>query len=164
MTWERAIQSTLRHAVLTTAERLESLTLGTVEQKHEASLADSIPFFLHGARSVKVARPSVVSHACAQAAKYLSMLLSLNGSVSLYMAHGGTNFGLWSGANGGGSSFQPSITRFEHTHTYSHTQTDRQTYHGCLSDIPVWLGGCVIYVYAYSHMCFWICLSLLLCT
>ena len=40
----------------------------------------------------------------------------LNGSISLYMGHGGTNFGFWSGANGGGgSSFQPHETSYDYS-------------------------------------------------
>ena len=37
------------------------------------------------------------------------------GSVSLYMAHGGTSFGFWNGANGGGgASYQPDITSYDY--------------------------------------------------
>lgn len=41
-------------------------------------------------------------------------------SFSLYMAHGGTNFGFWSGANGdqsseGSSSFSPDITSYDYS-------------------------------------------------
>lgn len=44
-----------------------------------------------------------------------SILGTFNGSVSLYMGHGGTNFGFWSGANGGGgSSFQPHETSYDY--------------------------------------------------
>jgi hypothetical protein len=46
-----------------------------------------------------------------QVVKTLEQIIQLNGSFSLYMAHGGTNFGFTSGANGGGTSFQPHITR-----------------------------------------------------
>ena len=60
----------------------------------------------------------------------LEQILALNGSVNLYMGHGGTCFGFWAGANGGGmimsslidllgspnefvggTSYQPTITR-----------------------------------------------------
>ena len=42
-----------------------------------------------------------------------SILGQYDGSISLYMGHGGTNFGFFSGANGGGgSSFQPHITSY----------------------------------------------------
>lgn len=44
----------------------------------------------------------------------LSVILSLGASYNLYMAHGGTNFGFWNGANGGGSSFQPTITSYDY--------------------------------------------------
>ncbi|WP_433675331.1 glycoside hydrolase family 35 protein [Microbacterium gorillae] len=39
-------------------------------------------------------------------------LLELGGSVSLYMAHGGTNFGLWAGANWDGV-LQPTVTSYD---------------------------------------------------
>ncbi|MEF3403423.1 glycoside hydrolase family 35 protein [Agromyces sp. CCNWLW203] len=39
-------------------------------------------------------------------------LLAAGGSVSLYMAHGGTNFGLWNGANWDGA-IQPTATSYD---------------------------------------------------
>nr|MBS1901291.1 beta-galactosidase [Actinomycetota bacterium] len=39
-------------------------------------------------------------------------LLAEGGSVSLYMAHGGTNFGLWAGANHDGA-LQPTVTSYD---------------------------------------------------
>ncbi len=39
-------------------------------------------------------------------------LLAVGGSVSIYMAHGGTNFGLWNGANHDGA-LQPTITSYD---------------------------------------------------
>ncbi|GAA1818767.1 beta-galactosidase family protein [Agromyces neolithicus] len=39
-------------------------------------------------------------------------LLAAGGSVSLYMAHGGTNFGLWNGANWDGV-LQPTVTSYD---------------------------------------------------
>ena len=39
-------------------------------------------------------------------------LLAAGGSVSLYMAHGGTNFGLWNGANFDGA-LQPTVTSYD---------------------------------------------------
>ncbi|MEJ1089799.1 beta-galactosidase family protein [Microbacterium sp. Mu-80] len=39
-------------------------------------------------------------------------LLAAGGSVSLYMAHGGTNFGFWAGANHDGN-IQPTITSYD---------------------------------------------------
>ena len=39
----------------------------------------------------------------------------LNGSVSLYMGHGGTNFAHWAGANGGGGkSYEPHETSYDY--------------------------------------------------
>lgn len=40
-------------------------------------------------------------------------LLEQGGSVSLYMAHGGTNFGLWNGANHDGTLLQPTVTSYD---------------------------------------------------
>ncbi|MFI1978754.1 glycoside hydrolase family 35 protein [Streptomyces wedmorensis] len=40
-------------------------------------------------------------------------VLAHGGSVSLYMAHGGTNFGLWAGANHDGTNLQPTITSYD---------------------------------------------------
>ncbi|MBN9630831.1 MAG: beta-galactosidase [Actinobacteria bacterium] len=42
----------------------------------------------------------------------LGDILDAGGSVSLYMAHGGTNFGLWAGANHDGR-LQPTITSYD---------------------------------------------------
>jgi len=35
-------------------------------------------------------------------------------SFNLYMGHGGSNFGFWSGSNGGGKKFQPDITSYDY--------------------------------------------------
>ena len=40
-------------------------------------------------------------------------LLDAGGSVSMYMAHGGTNFGLWAGANHDGARLQPTVTSYD---------------------------------------------------
>ncbi|XP_024532429.1 beta-galactosidase 8 [Selaginella moellendorffii] len=50
------------------------------------------------------------------AAAELDKLLSANGSVVLYMAHGGSNFGFFSGANTGGKEtiYQPDITSYDY--------------------------------------------------
>ncbi|SIO16302.1 glycoside hydrolase family 35 protein [Agromyces cerinus] len=40
-------------------------------------------------------------------------ILEVGGSVSIYMAHGGTNFGLWSGANHDGRVLQPTVTSYD---------------------------------------------------
>lgn len=40
-------------------------------------------------------------------------LLDAGGSVSLYMAHGGTNFGFWNGANHDGTRIQPTVTSYD---------------------------------------------------
>ncbi|WP_127504929.1 glycoside hydrolase family 35 protein [Actinoplanes solisilvae] len=43
----------------------------------------------------------------------LEGILSDGGSVSIYMAHGGTNFGLWAGANYDQGRVQPTITSYD---------------------------------------------------
>ncbi|MFD5224246.1 beta-galactosidase family protein [Microbacterium sp. NPDC058342] len=43
----------------------------------------------------------------------VNALLEAGGSVSVYMAHGGTNFGLWAGANHDGTLLQPTITSYD---------------------------------------------------
>ncbi|MEV5545843.1 glycoside hydrolase family 35 protein [Streptomyces sp. NPDC052309] len=43
----------------------------------------------------------------------LTDILDAGGSVSLYMAHGGTNFGLWAGANHDGDRLQPTVTSYD---------------------------------------------------
>ncbi|WP_086730395.1 glycoside hydrolase family 35 protein [Streptomyces carpinensis] len=49
----------------------------------------------------------------ASAAEGVGGILDAGGSVSLYMAHGGTNFGLWAGANHDGASLQPTVTSYD---------------------------------------------------
>lgn len=49
----------------------------------------------------------------ADAADTVAGILDAGGSVSLYMAHGGTNFGLWSGANHDGDRLQPTVTSYD---------------------------------------------------
>ena len=44
----------------------------------------------------------------------LDQLFGMNGSVSMYMGHGGTSFGRWAGANGGGDSYEPDITSYDY--------------------------------------------------
>ncbi|MDQ0383489.1 beta-galactosidase [Streptomyces sp. DSM 42143] len=43
----------------------------------------------------------------------LSEILAEGGSVSLYPAHGGTNFGLWAGANHADGALQPTVTSYD---------------------------------------------------
>lgn len=47
------------------------------------------------------------------AARDVGDILDAGGSVSLYMAHGGTNFGLWAGANHDGQRLQPTVTSYD---------------------------------------------------
>ena len=43
----------------------------------------------------------------------ISGALAVNGSFNLYMGFGGSNWGYFNGANGGGNSFQPVITSYD---------------------------------------------------
>ncbi|XP_049412240.1 beta-galactosidase 17 isoform X1 [Solanum stenotomum] len=49
-------------------------------------------------------------------ASYLERILSKNGSAVLYMAHGGTNFGFYSGANTGAdeTDYKPDLTSYDY--------------------------------------------------
>ncbi|MFE9560924.1 glycoside hydrolase family 35 protein [Streptomyces sp. NPDC006487] len=47
------------------------------------------------------------------AAEDVDGILAQGGSLSLYMAHGGTNFGLWAGANHDGTTLQPTVTSYD---------------------------------------------------
>ncbi|KOU11687.1 beta-galactosidase [Streptomyces sp. NRRL F-4711] len=47
------------------------------------------------------------------AAETVGDILDEGGSVSLYMAHGGTNFGLWAGANHDGDRIRPTVTSYD---------------------------------------------------
>lgn len=49
----------------------------------------------------------------ADAARTVGDIIEAGGSVSLYMAHGGTNFGLWAGAHHDGESLQPTVTSYD---------------------------------------------------
>jgi beta-galactosidase len=47
------------------------------------------------------------------ATQTLRDILANGGSVSLYMAHGGTNFGLWAGANATKGAVEPTVTSYD---------------------------------------------------
>ena len=49
----------------------------------------------------------------AEAAAEVRKILDLDGSVCIYMAHGGSNFGLGSGANHDGTRMQPTVTSYD---------------------------------------------------
>lgn len=49
-----------------------------------------------------------------EAASVLAELLGRGASVNLYMAHGGTNMGLWNGANHTEDAFAPTITSYDY--------------------------------------------------
>jgi len=57
---------------------------------------------------------NMANTSAAGAAKPLDTYLAANTSFNLYMGFGGTNFGWWSGANGGGKSYQPHITSYDY--------------------------------------------------
>lgn len=48
------------------------------------------------------------------AARVLDEMLAQGASVNLYLAHGGTNFGLWSGANEADGQHQPTVTSYDY--------------------------------------------------
>jgi beta-galactosidase len=50
----------------------------------------------------------------AESADMLDRLLGKGASISLYMAHGGSNFGLWNGANLNDGLYQPSVTSYDY--------------------------------------------------
>lgn len=50
----------------------------------------------------------------ADAASALTEILDGGGSVNFYMAHGGTNFGLWNGCNIEGGQIQPTVTSYDY--------------------------------------------------
>uniref|UniRef100_M1A1B3 beta-galactosidase n=1 Tax=Solanum tuberosum TaxID=4113 RepID=M1A1B3_SOLTU len=53
-------------------------------------------------------------------ASYLERILSKNGSAVLYMAHGGTNFGFYSGANTGAdeTDYKPDLTSYDYVRKF----------------------------------------------
>ncbi|KAI5055584.1 hypothetical protein GOP47_0029105 [Adiantum capillus-veneris] len=59
---------------------------------------------------------AITTTSAEQAAAALEKILSLNASAVLYMAHGGTNFGFFSGANSGdsASSYKADITSYDY--------------------------------------------------
>ncbi|PIN09321.1 Beta-galactosidase [Handroanthus impetiginosus] len=59
---------------------------------------------------------NVASTDATHTATYLEKILSKNGSAVLYMAHGGTNFGFYSGANTGAneSDYKPDLTSYDY--------------------------------------------------
>ena len=69
----------------------------------------------------------------ANVAQPLDTYLAANTSFNLYMGFGGTNFGWWSGANGGGKSFQPHITSYDYS-----SPVDEGGAHGFAADGDKW--------------------------
>lgn len=54
------------------------------------------------------------SREAATCAAMLDRLVGEGASLSLYMAHGGTNFGLWNGANSIDGNYQPAVTSYDY--------------------------------------------------
>ncbi|MQA05884.1 MAG: beta-galactosidase [Streptosporangiales bacterium] len=48
------------------------------------------------------------------AAETLGEILELGASVNIYMAHGGTNFGFWAGANNTKGELEPTVTSYDY--------------------------------------------------
>ena len=46
--------------------------------------------------------------------KWLNNIMIQGGNFNLYMSHGGTSFGFWSGANGHDQVFQPDVTSYDY--------------------------------------------------
>ncbi|KAH7292374.1 hypothetical protein KP509_29G065200 [Ceratopteris richardii] len=61
-------------------------------------------------------RESIATTSSDKTAAALEKILTLNASAVLYMAHGGTNFGFFSGANSGDNSsdYKPDITSYDY--------------------------------------------------
>jgi beta-galactosidase len=58
---------------------------------------------------------SLANTSSAVAAQWIDALLTSKGNINMYMGHGGTSFGYWSGSNGdGGTVFQPDITSYDY--------------------------------------------------
>jgi beta-galactosidase len=49
-----------------------------------------------------------------EAADVLDRMLAAGASVNIYVGHGGTNFGWWSGANHDGEAYQPTATSYDY--------------------------------------------------
>ncbi|MCY9515623.1 glycoside hydrolase family 35 protein [Paenibacillus apiarius] len=62
------------------------------------------------------------------AAKVLDDMLRIGASVNFYMAHGGTNFGFWNGANHGGK-YEPTVTSYDYDAAISEAGDITPKYH-----------------------------------
>ncbi|WP_338483133.1 beta-galactosidase family protein [Streptomyces sp. SCSIO 75703] len=69
----------------------------------------------------------------AEAAAVLERTLALGASVNLYMAHGGTNFGTWAGANRAGAghdgAYQPTVTSYDYAAPIDERGAPTATFH-----------------------------------
>lgn len=63
------------------------------------------------------------------AASTVDQLMATGASVNLYMAHGGTNFGLWSGANHDGARLQPTQTSYDSDAPVAEDGTPTEKFH-----------------------------------
>jgi len=64
-----------------------------------------------------------------EAARTLDEMLRRGASVNFYMAHGGTNFGLWNGANDADGQFQPTVTSYDYDAPIGEAGELRQKFH-----------------------------------
>ncbi|GGE96850.1 glycoside hydrolase family 35 protein [Mycetocola zhadangensis] len=93
---------------------MPTFTFGTGVEAAQELLPDATPLLcseLWGGWFDHWGERHHVRHASSTAGT-VEELLAAGGSVSLYMAHGGTNFGLWNGANWDGV-LQPTITSYD---------------------------------------------------
>ncbi|ADD40760.1 glycoside hydrolase family 35 protein [Stackebrandtia nassauensis] len=74
----------------------------------------------------------------ADAAATLDAMLASGASVNLYMAHGGTNFGTWAGANQE-DGFQPTITSYDYDAPISESGAATPKYHAMREVIAKYL-------------------------
>ncbi|WP_258376564.1 glycoside hydrolase family 35 protein [Curtobacterium sp. MCBD17_028] len=73
----------------------------------------------------------------ASATSTLSGILDDHGSVSVYMAHGGTNFGLWAGANELDGVLQPTVTSYDSDAPIAEDGTLTPKFHAMRAELGV---------------------------
>ncbi|XP_071812010.1 beta-galactosidase-like [Apostichopus japonicus] len=61
--------------------------------------------------------------------KTLDELLKIGANVNMYMFEGGTNFGFWNGANGGGDKFNPQPTSYDYNAPLSEAGDPTEKYY-----------------------------------
>lgn len=88
----------------------------------------------------------MANNSASQLVDWFTQILSYkgnSGSLSLYMAHGGTNFGFWAGANVG-DTYQPHITSYDYDCPVSEAGGYGQPGIGGLNkyEVGVWFDCC----------------------